>query len=81
MRLKFFFTGSLNLFDGNSIASESVRTKLMKVIAQEDPRRPYSDQQLAGMLKDSDINIARRTVTKYREMLGILPSSKRKRIL
>lgn len=78
--LRFFFTGGLSLFDGNSIASESVKTKLMKVIAEEDPRKPYSDQQLARILKDSDINIARRTVTKYREMLGILPSSKRKKI-
>ncbi|UCD83459.1 MAG: RNA polymerase factor sigma-54 [Deltaproteobacteria bacterium] len=79
--LKFFFTGGLSLFDGNSIASESVKTKLMKVIAQENPRKPYSDQQLAEILKDSDINIARRTVTKYREMMRILPSSKRKKII
>jgi len=78
--LKFFFTSGLSLFDGNLIASGSVKTKLMKVIAQEDPRKPYSDQQLAKILKDSDINIARRTVTKYREMLRILPSSKRKKI-
>ncbi len=79
--LRFFFTSGLNLFDGNLIASESVKTKLMRVIAEEDPRKPYSDQQLARILKDSNINIARRTVTKYREMLRILPSSKRKRIL
>lgn len=78
--LKFFFTSGLSLFDGNLIASGSVKTKLMKVIAQEDSRKPYSDQQLVKILKDSDINIARRTVTKYREMLRILPSSKRKKI-
>jgi RNA polymerase sigma-54 factor len=48
------------------------------MIEQEDPKKPYSDKKIAEMLKEGDIDIARRTVAKYRENLGILPSSKRK---
>jgi len=48
-------------------------------VAQEDARNPYSDQKIVELLKAQGTEIARRTVAKYREMLGILPSSKRKR--
>ena len=64
---------------GDDVASESVREKIREMITDESPRSPLSDQQIAEELKKYNIDIARRTVAKYREMLGILPSSKRKK--
>ena len=77
--LKYFFTSSIRGTDGNDVSSESVKQKIQQIISREDPRKPYSDQYIAEALSRDNIEIARRTVAKYREMLGILPSSKRKR--
>jgi len=77
--LKFFFNSSINRFDGESLASESVKERIRLIIAAEDARRPLSDQRIVEILRGSNIDIARRTVAKYREMLGILSSSKRKK--
>ena len=52
--------------------------KIRNIIAAEDSKKPYSDQHIAEMLAKEQIDIARRTVAKYRELMGILPSSKRK---
>jgi len=79
--LKYFFNSSINTSRGESIASESVKEKIRLILANEDPQKPYSDQELVEILKKQDILIARRTVTKYREMLGILPSTQRKQIV
>ena len=49
------------------------------LVQNEDPRKPYSDQEIVKILKTKGVNIARRTITKYREMLGVLSSSKRKK--
>ncbi len=76
--LKYFFNSSINRVDGGAIASASVQEKIKQIIENEDVKKPYSDNQIAEMLKETDINIARRTVAKYREMLGVLPSNKRK---
>ena len=62
-----------------AVASESVKDRIERLIQSEDPRRPLSDQRIAEMLKVANIDIARRTVTKYRAQLGMLPSSKRKK--
>ncbi|RMG58853.1 MAG: RNA polymerase sigma-54 factor [Deltaproteobacteria bacterium] len=78
--LKYFFTGGLSRRDGEAIASESVKEKIKELIKNEDPSKPLSDIQIARILKSQGINIARRTVTKYRESLGILPSNRRKKI-
>ena len=78
--LKFFFNSSIHCVDGDSIASESVRNHIEKLIAEEDLKSPYSDQRIVEILKARDIDIARRTVAKYREMLKIPSSSKRKRV-
>ncbi|MGD9022232.1 MAG: RNA polymerase factor sigma-54 [Deltaproteobacteria bacterium] len=78
--LKFFFNSSISRFDGDSIASASVKEKIRRIIESEDPKRPYSDKKMVDILKGSNIDIARRTVAKYREMLGVLPSNKRKKI-
>jgi RNA polymerase sigma-54 factor len=78
--LKFFFNSGINRTDGDEIASESVKNKIKDLIAKEDNRRPLSDQKIVELLRDQNIDIARRTVAKYREQLGILSSSKRKQL-
>jgi RNA polymerase sigma-54 factor len=78
--LKYFFNSSIKRDRGGAIASVSVQEKIRKIIAGEDPHKPYSDDKIAKLLKESHIDIARRTVAKYREMLNLLPSSKRKQI-
>ncbi len=76
--LKYFFNSSIKRVHGEAIASASVQDKIRQMIESEDPRKPYSDSKMAEMLKKENINIARRTVAKYREMLGVLSSNKRK---
>lgn len=76
--LKYFFTSSLRSTDGEDVSAESVRKKIREIIGAEDPKSPYSDQSIAEHLAKDHIDIARRTVAKYRELMGILPSSKRK---
>ena len=78
--LKYFFNSAINRVDGDSIASESVRNRIKELVQNENPRKPLSDQKLVTILKGYDINIARRTVAKYREMLKIPSSSKRKQV-
>ena len=78
--LKFFFNSSIRRTSEEDIASESVKNKIKEIISAENPRRPHSDQQIVSILQDNGIVIARRTVAKYREMLGILSSGKRKKL-
>ncbi len=78
--LKYFFNSSIRRLDGESIASESVKDRISHLIRNEDPRRPFSDQRIAEMLRVHNINIARRTVTKYRESLNLLSSTKRREV-
>ena len=78
--LKYFFNSSIQRLHGGAIASVSVQEKIKQIIAGENPKKPYSDDKIAKILKESQINIARRTVAKYREMLNVLPSNKRKQI-
>jgi len=78
--LKFFFNSSINRVVGDAVASESVKERIRKLITAEDARRPLSDQRIAEMLKAANIDIARRTVTKYRESLNILSSTKRREV-
>ncbi len=56
------------------------RKKIRQIILGEDPKKPYSDDKIAQILEKEQIHIARRTVAKYREMLKVLPSNKRKQI-
>ena len=79
--LKYFFNSSINTSRGENIASESVKEKIREILSKEDPQKPYSDQELVEILKKQDVLIARRTVTKYREILGVLPSTRRKQII
>jgi RNA polymerase sigma-54 factor len=78
--LKYFFNSGINTTEGDSVASESVKSKIKEIIADENTRKPYSDQKIVEILHGQGIDIARRTVTKYREMLGVGSSTQRKRL-
>ena len=78
--LKYFFNSSIKRGHGDTIASASVQEKIRQIILGEDPKKPYSDDKISKLLKEENIHIARRTVAKYREMLKVLPSNKRKQI-
>ncbi len=78
--LKYFFNNGLPSGDGESVASESIKDKIKHIVSGENVKSPYSDQEIVEILKAQKIDIARRTVAKYREVLGILPSSKRKQL-
>lgn len=78
--LKYFFNSGISSSQGGEdLASESVKLKLKELVAKEDPKKPLSDQKLVDLLKKEGIDIARRTVAKYRDVLRILPSSQRKK--
>jgi RNA polymerase sigma-54 factor len=77
--LKFFFNSAINKTGGDEIASEAVKNHIRQIVSAEDEKHPHSDQRIVEILKTQGIEIARRTVAKYREVLGILPSSKRKK--
>ena len=78
--LKFFFNSAIKRQGAKEdIASEAVKQAIKKIISDEDARSPLSDQKIVQILGEREIKIARRTVAKYREMLGILSSSKRKK--
>jgi RNA polymerase sigma-54 factor len=78
--LKYFFNAGIGGKNGGiDIAGESLKLKIKEMIGHEDPKRPLSDQKISELLSTKDIVVARRTVAKYREMMGIAPSSKRKK--
>jgi RNA polymerase sigma-54 factor len=78
--LKFFFNSSIARANGgDDIASEAVKNQIRQIVSAEPGDKPYSDQKIVEVLRSQNVDIARRTVAKYREVLGILPSSKRKR--
>ncbi|MBW2064952.1 MAG: RNA polymerase factor sigma-54 [Deltaproteobacteria bacterium] len=77
--LKFFFNSAISSVEGESVASETVKEHIRKIIKSENKAKPYSDQEIAAMLKKLNIDVARRTVAKYRESMGILPSRKRRK--
>jgi RNA polymerase sigma-54 factor len=78
--LKYFFNSGITRSDGDDLASEAVKLKIKQIVANEDPKHPHSDQRIVELLLEQNIEIARRTVAKYREQLRIQPSSKRKQV-
>jgi len=76
--MKFFFTTGYTAADGASVSSTSVKDAIAALIRGEDPHRPLSDQQIVALLEGQGLAVARRTVAKYREALGVLPSHLRK---
>ncbi|HBV67648.1 MAG TPA: RNA polymerase sigma-54 factor, partial [Clostridiales bacterium] len=77
--LKYFFASSISEADGGGISSTSVKTQIQKLINEEVPQKPLSDQKIAEILSDEGINISRRTVAKYRDEMRIPASSMRRR--
>ncbi|MCU0577841.1 MAG: RNA polymerase factor sigma-54 [Desulfobacterota bacterium] len=77
--LKYFFNSGISKSDGSFVASQSVKSDIENIIKAEDTKHPLSDQAIAHKLKGKGVRIARRTVAKYRELLGILPSNQRKK--
>ncbi|MFQ5949182.1 MAG: RNA polymerase factor sigma-54 [Nitrospiria bacterium] len=80
--LKFFFNSSLPRIGNGyeSLSSVAVREKIRKMVSEEDPACPLKDQEIVGRLKEEDVEIARRTVTKYRSWLKIPPANRRKKV-
>lgn len=78
--LKFFFSSSLETTTGEDASARAVKAQLQKLVAEEDPAHPLTDSQLVAALKARGIRIARRTVAKYRDQLGILPARMRRRV-
>ena len=79
LELKYFFNSGLSTSEGDFVASESVKNRIKEIIEKENTKKPLSDQKIAELLANQTVNIARRTVTKYREMLNLGSSSERKR--
>jgi len=78
--LKYFFSAAVRQDSGLDMAAEAIKSRIAKLVSEENPKKPLSDQKLANLLKSDGVSVARRTVAKYREALGILPSSRRKKV-
>ena len=78
--LKFFFSSALATASGEDASARSIRAKLQKMVGDEDTAKPLTDQQIVHLFQEQGIQIARRTVAKYRDQLGILPARMRKRV-
>jgi RNA polymerase sigma-54 factor len=78
--LKFFFSSALSTASGEDASARSIRAKLEKMVAEENSAKPLTDQQIVHLFQEQGIQIARRTVAKYRDQLGILPARMRKRV-
>jgi RNA polymerase sigma-54 factor len=79
--LKYFFSSHVGTSTGGECSATAIRALIRKLVAEEDPRKPMSDNKLAEILGDQGINVARRTIAKYRESISILSSSERKRLI
>ena len=77
--IRYFFSSGVAGRDGEGLSSNSIKTFIKEIIAGEDPKKPYSDQEMVEILSERGIEISRRTVAKYREGMNILSSSKRRR--
>jgi len=78
--LKFFFSSGLSTDYGEDVSARGIRARIKKLVDDEDPRRPLTDQAIVDILKSEGVQIARRTVAKYRDQLGILSARMRKRV-
>jgi RNA polymerase sigma-54 factor len=77
--LKYFFTSSIERTGGDALSSESIKQRIRQIVQGEDPDKPLSDKAISEIFQEEDIKLARRTVAKYREQIGILSSKYRKR--
>jgi len=80
LEFKYFFSSHVSTASGGECSSTAIRAVIRKLVAAETPNKPLSDNKIANILTDQGINVARRTVAKYREAMGIPPSNERKRL-
>jgi RNA polymerase sigma-54 factor len=78
--LKYFFSSGLSTVGGDDLSARAVRDKIKSMVSDEDPKKPLTDQAIVSRLKSDGVKIARRTVAKYRDQMGILPARMRKRV-
>ncbi|HEY0971927.1 MAG TPA: RNA polymerase factor sigma-54 [Gemmatimonadales bacterium] len=78
--LKFFFSSGLSTTGGEDVSARGIKAQIEKLVAEEDPRNPLTDQAIVNILRESGVQIARRTVAKYRDQLGVLSARMRKRV-
>jgi len=78
--LKFFFSSGLATDSGEEVSARGIKAQIQRLVAEEDPSRPLTDQAIVNILRQQGIRIARRTVAKYRDQLGILSARMRKRV-
>ena len=78
--LKFFFSSGLSTTDGEDVSARGIKAQIEKLVAEEDPKHPLTDQAIVNILKETGVQIARRTVAKYRDQLGVLSARMRKRV-
>jgi RNA polymerase sigma-54 factor len=78
--LKFFFSSGLSTTTGEDASARAIKAQIQKLVDDEDPKNPLTDQQIVQMFDQRGVKIARRTVAKYRDQLGILPARMRKRL-
>ena len=76
--MKYFFTSGVQTADGTGMSSTRIKDMVSEMLKGEDPANPFSDQEIVKMLSAKGVNLARRTVAKYRSELNILPSNLRK---
>ena len=79
--LKYFFSSHVGTDSGGECSSTAIRAIIKKTVAAESPTKPLSDSKIAQLLVEQGVNVARRTIAKYRESLGIPPSNERKRLV
>lgn len=79
--LKYFFSSHVSTVDGGEASSTAIRAVIRKLVDNEESRKPMSDSKIAKILEEQGFNVARRTIAKYREVLGIPPSNERKRLV
>jgi RNA polymerase sigma-54 factor len=79
--LKFFFSSHVSTDEGGACSSTAIRAFIKKLVSEESPQKPLSDSKIAKMLSSQGIQVARRTVAKYREAMAIPPSNERKRLI
>jgi RNA polymerase sigma-54 factor len=78
--LKFFFSSGLSTTDGEDVSARGIKAQIQKLVAEENAKHPLTDQAIVNILKQRGVNIARRTVAKYRDQLGVLSARMRKRV-
>lgn len=80
LEFKYFFSSHVQTVDGGECSATAIRARIRRLIADENPSKPLSDSRIANVLQEEGINVARRTVAKYREAMAIASSSERKRL-